>query len=152
VTRARDLGASLMDALQGGGVAPAVWADCVDRLLPALDAARASSLVDGVLLAELAFIRAPEIEADPALRARLAALHRIAVHREPGVPTGPEVRDAVSRELEALRGAGALGPVARDAADGPSGTDGTDGAPGPDGPEGAPGRVSIELRTSPAVE
>jgi hypothetical protein len=99
LANAPDLGPAMIAALRGGRVAPPVWGECVEALLPRLDGAKAADLLARTVRAEAELLDDAGLEEDPQVQAQLAVLHRLYLERPPAVAPPERILDRAIAEL-----------------------------------------------------
>jgi hypothetical protein len=110
---ARELSAALVEGLTAGRIAPAVWRQCVDRLLSAMGGQSASALVEEVLAAHLRLLEHRRLEDEKLLQRRLIVMQGLYLERPPTAVLAPAFAQRLGRDLERLLARRRLGAFAR---------------------------------------
>lgn len=104
--------ASLFEGLVRGQVGPALWRRCVDALVKGLPRSEAPAVFDELARAYRKLLTDSDLEENPSLSERLAALHRFYLERPTGLDADPEVIAPLFEELRSALAKGKLGAVA----------------------------------------
>ncbi|HJZ88745.1 MAG TPA: hypothetical protein VKN99_26420 [Polyangia bacterium] len=108
----QDVRAALVDGLAAGRVEPPIWRSCVDAILRTADRESAASLLDAIGRSYRKLLADSHFERDPAMQARVAAMHEVYLERTNGVAPHDRVMSELLADLRQALDKRRLGPIA----------------------------------------
>src|SRR5262249_18983057 len=108
----QDVRAALVDGLAAGRVEPPIWRSCVDAMLRPADRESAASLLDAIGRSYRKLLADSHFERDPAMQARVAAMHEVYLERTNGVAPHDRVMSELLADLRQALDKRRLGPIA----------------------------------------
>ena len=101
----------LMDGLRAGGIAPALWRQCVDRLVESADPESGALLLDAIAHSYGELVADNKVESNPVAEQQLSTLHALLVDRSGDVAPHSNVMTRLLADLRAAIAKKRLGPV-----------------------------------------
>lgn len=108
-----DVHDAMMDGLLEGGISPALWHDCMGRLIRSTDRETATSLLDAVARSYEKTLADRYVEDSAIVRGQVNAMHALLLDRPGGVAPHAEVMAKLLADLRSGIASQELGPVGR---------------------------------------
>ncbi len=103
---------ALVGGLVEGKIAPALWRQCVEKVLARSTPDQAADLLDALARAYQELINEPKVETDPRVAERLATLQRLYLERKTAANGHAVLIDPMFKALRQALDQSKLGPVA----------------------------------------